>query len=411
MQGNELHWFVSQESWTKVAKATSRWRPIPVRSRDHGPFEDASASRVPRREGTRVRLRRGDKGIAFYAATEKSPSMVHAPRQIWFVATPGAELLDLSGPWEVLGHANDLLGWQAYTLQLVAPLGRDVQTRHGLVISGGRSLRSAQRLGTPDAVFITGSRPIVPLSPADARLVGWLKRHHAAIPKLVSICTGAFVLGEAGLLAGRRATTHWRYCADLARRFPETEVIDEGIFVRDGRIWTSAGITAGIDLTLAFLEEDHGRALAMSVARHLLLFLRRSGRQAQFSEVLKRQAREPAELRGLVSFVLEHLEESLPVERLAHGVGMSPRSFTRWCRSELGESPAAFVRRMRIEEVRRLLETTALPLKDIAVRTGIGDVSTLWRAFTQLLGVTPAEYRSRFSAGTSNRETEYLGSK
>jgi transcriptional regulator GlxA family with amidase domain len=233
---------------------------------------------------------------------------------------------------------------------------------------------------------------------SQAPLVRWLRARHQRIPRLVSICTGAFVLGEAGLLNGRRATTHWRFLGEFRSRFPKVRVVDEDIFVRDGRFWTSAGITAGIDLTLALVEEDHGHAVASAVAKNLLLFLRRSGHQAQFSQPLKRQALEPPRLRNFSAFVLEHLDEPLPVVRLAAGLGMSARTFSRWCRNELQESPAAIVRRFRLDEAQRLLSETDLPLKDLAARVGLGDSSTLWRLFAKYLGVTPTDYRARFLA-------------
>jgi transcriptional regulator GlxA family with amidase domain len=324
--------------------------------------------------------------------------MRRAPRQVWFVTFPGAELLDLAGPWAVLGHTNDEVGREAYAAHLVTPLGGDVRTRHGLALGGARSLRQATRLGRPDMLVVAGGSPAAPLPPSEATFVRWLRMKQREIPRLVSICTGAFVLGEAGLLNGRRATTHWRFLDDLRRRFPNAHVVDEDIFVRDGRLSTSAGITAGIDLTLALVEEDHGQAVATAVARNLLLFLRRSGHQAQFSQFLARQAEEPPRLRNLSAFVLEHLDEPLSVERLAESLGMSARTFTRWCKNDLRESPAAMVRRLRLDEARRLLTETDLPLKDLALRTGLGDPSTLWRLFTKHLGVTPAVYRERFEA-------------
>ena len=270
--------------------------------------------------------------------------MKRRARLIWFVACPGSELLDLSGPWAVLGYANEVTGRQAYATQLVAPLSGEIQTRHGLALSGARSLEHMAAHRVPDTLIIAGGAPAVPLPPSEARVVRWLRQRHRDIPRLVSICTGAFVLGEAGLLDGRRATTHWRYLDALRDRFPKARVTDDGIFLRDGRIWTSAGITAGIDLMLAVVEEDHGHAIAMSVAKALLLFLRRSGRQAQFSQMLRRQEREPARLRDLSAFIVERLSEPLSVERLAQHLGMSARTLTRWCEQELGESPAALVR-------------------------------------------------------------------
>ncbi|MFL5304431.1 MAG: GlxA family transcriptional regulator, partial [Polyangia bacterium] len=199
---------------------------------------------------------------------------------------------------------------------------------------------------------------------------------------------------------GRRATTHWLFLDRLRARFPAAQVVDEGIYVKDGGVWTSAGVTAGIDLTLALVEEDHGHHVAMAVAKRMVLFLRRSGHQAQFGGALQRQEDEPAPLRDISTFVLEHLNQELPVARIAQAAAMSPRTLTRWCRAHLSESPAQLVRRLRLDEARRLLEDTALPLKDISARTGLGDASTLWRAFTQQLGLTPAAYRQRFAALT-----------
>jgi transcriptional regulator GlxA family with amidase domain len=295
----------------------------------------------------------------------------------------------------VLGYTNEVLAREVYALQLISPLGGDTRTRHGLAISGARPLGSAAR--PPDIVVVAGGATASPLPPSEALAARWLRKRYRAIPTLISICTGAFVLGEAGLLDGRRATTHWRYLDALRQRFPKARVVDDDIFLSDGRIWTSAGITAGIDLMLALVEADHGHAVAMAVAKNLVLFLRRSGGQAQFSQMLQRQECEPSRLRDLSAFILEHLHQPLRLDQLAQHVGMSVRTLSRWCRRDVGESPAALVRRLRIEEVQRLLEQTSLPLKDIAARSHVGDASTLWRIFTRQLGVTPAEYRARFA--------------
>jgi len=322
--------------------------------------------------------------------------MRRSAKRVWFLVVPRTGILDIAGPWEVLGHANEVLGRVAYELEAVGPHGPAAQTRHGLVLAGLRPLPSGGG-ALPDVAIVAGA-PVNPLPGEQAPLVSWLRRYHPRIPTLVSICTGAFVLGAAGILAGRRATTHWLYLDELRSRFPAARVVDEGIYVKDGRMWTSAGITAGIDLTLALVEEHHGHQVAMTVAKRLVLFLRRSGNQAQFSSALRRQEREPPRLRDISAFVLEHVDEPLPVERIAAGVGMSPRTLSRWCREHLHESPAELVRRYRVDEARRLLEETSLPLKDVTARTGLGDASTMWRAFTQHLGVTPAAYRQRFTA-------------
>jgi transcriptional regulator GlxA family with amidase domain len=324
-------------------------------------------------------------------------------QRVWFLVSPNTGLLNIGNPWEVLGHANDLLGYAAYELQLVGPRSPRVRTGHGIVLNGVRALpQSSRRL--PDVAIVAGGSPRLPLpEDGEAKLVAWLRRHHARIPTLVSICTGAFVLGEAGVLDGRRATTHWQHLADLAARFPRAQVVDEGIFVRDGAVWTSAGLTAGVDLTLALVEEHHGHALAMAVAKRMVLFLRRSGHQAQFSSALRRQEKQPEKLRDISAFVIEHLDQPLPVARIAAGIGMSPRTLSRWCRAQLDESPAEIVRRLRVDEAQRLLEETPLPLKDITARTGLGDASTMWRAFSEQLGITPAVYRQRFSSLLAGR--------
>jgi len=291
-----------------------------------------------------------------------------------------------------------VLGRTAYQLELLGTQAPATPTRHGLILGGVRPLpRAPARL--PDVAIVAGGPRARPPREQEA-VVTWLRRHHARIHTVVSICTGAFLLGRAGLLDGRRATTHWMALDELRAQCPAAQVVDDGIFVEDRGVWTSAGITADIDLALALVEADHGHHVTMAVARRLVLFLRRSGNQAQFSEALRRQEREPPKAQDLSAFVLEHLDEALPVERLAQGVGMSARSLSRWCREHLGESPAALVRRLRLEEARRLLEETTLPLKDVTARTGLGDASTLWRVFTDRLGVTPAAYRQRFAAAS-----------
>jgi transcriptional regulator GlxA family with amidase domain len=323
-----------------------------------------------------------------------------AAKVVWFLAAPGTGVLNVAGPWEVLGHANEVLGRGAYQLELVGPCGSTLHTRHGLAMAGVRPLpKTTKRL--PDIAIVAGGSPRRPLPDGEAQLAVWLRRHHTRIQTLVSICTGAFVLGEAGVLDGRRATTHWQALGELKSRFPAAHVIDEGIFVNDGPVWTSAGLTAGVDLALALVERDHGHSVAMAVAKRLVLFLRRSGKQAQFSSALQRQEREPPKLRDISTFVLEHLDQSLPVARIAAGIGMSSRTLSRWCRQHLQESPAEIVRRLRMDEAQRLLAETELPLKDITSRTGLGDATTMWRAFTEQLGVTPAAYRQRFSSAVA----------
>ncbi|HEY5959027.1 MAG TPA: GlxA family transcriptional regulator [Polyangiaceae bacterium] len=321
--------------------------------------------------------------------------MSNAATRVWVVVVPGTGLINIAGPTDVFGIANQVLRREAYRVELVGPTAPTSRTRYGVSLSGIRPMpKTCARL--PDIVIIAGS-PMKASPEVDEQLVPWLQRHHHKIPMLVSTCTGAFTLAKAGVLDGRRATTHWLHLDELRARFPAVRVVDEGIFVQDGTVWTSAGVTAGIDLMLALVEHEHGHAVAMEVAKMLVLFLRRSGNQAQFSSALARQQREPSRLHEVAAFVLEHLEEPLSVQCLAKGLGMSVRTLSRFCRERFDESPAELVRRLRVDEARRLLEETSLPLKEITARTGLGDVSTLWRVFTQRLGVTPAAYRERFA--------------
>lgn len=321
-----------------------------------------------------------------------------AAKDVWFLVVPRTSMINVAGPWEVLGHTNDLLGREAYRLQAFGPSSPTVQTRFGLGLSGVKPMPS--RIDSPpDTVVVAGGSPADPIPEDHAPLVPWLHLHRPRIKRVVSVCTGAFALAAAGVLDGRRATTHWQYLDALQKRFPKVRVVDKGIYVRDRGVWTSAGLTAGVDLALALVEEDHGHALAMRVAKRMVLFLRRSGHQAQFSSALRFQERESSPgLRDLSAFVLEHLAEELPVERIAAQVGMSTRTLSRWCRKHHDESPAELVRRLRLTEARRLLEETTMTLKEVTARTGLGDQSTLWRAFMQEMGVTPAEYRQRFAA-------------
>ena len=322
--------------------------------------------------------------------------MSPAPKDVWFLVVPRTSMINVAGPWEVLGHANDLLGREAYRLQAFGPSAPANRTRFGLCLGDVRPLPS-RLANAPDTVIVAGASPTDPMPEDQAPIVPWLRRYRPRVRRVVSVCTGAFALAAAGLLDGRRATTHWLYLGALRTRFPKVRVVDGGVYVRDRGVWTSAGVTAGVDLALALVEEDHGHALATRVAKRMVLFLRRSGHQAQFSSEREIEESEPSPLRGISAFVLAHLGEPLSVEKLAEQVGMSSRTLSRWCRKHLDESPAQLVRRLRLDEARRLLEETNLPLKDVTARTGLGDPSTLWRIFMHDLGVTPAEYRQRFA--------------
>ena len=305
--------------------------------------------------------------------------------------------MDVAGPFEVLHHANDVARKPIYAVQIVSPKGDAVPTRHGMILGATRSLADAAKDRLPNTLIVAGATPTEPLPKAERTVADWLAANHKRCPRIVSICTGAFVLGAAGLLDGRRAVTHWKFLELLKTRFPTAKLDGDEIYVRDGRVWTSAGISAGIDLTLALVEEDAGHAVAFSVARNLVLFLRRSGGQGQFSEILRRQGSETPALRTLHEFILAHIDQNLSVDRLAEKANMSRRTLTRWLRRDLQTSPSEFVRQMRIDEARRLLVETDWGLSTVATRAGFGSETSLWRAFQNSLHLSPAEYRRRFA--------------
>jgi transcriptional regulator GlxA family with amidase domain len=256
-----------------------------------------------------------------------------------------------------------------------------------------RSFRAVR--GDIDTLIVSGID-----EPDDARrdpeLIRWLARTAPRVRRVVGLCTGTFVLAEAGLLDGRRATTHWMDCDELARRFPAVTVERDPIYVRDRGIYTSAGATAGLDLVLALVEEDVGRRVALQVARRMVVFLKRPGGQAQFSAQLATQLAEREPLRELQAWIMEHPGAELSIDALARRVAMSPRNFFRVFVREIGMTPGRFVERVRVEAARRLLEETSRAIPDVAAACGFGTPEAMRVAFLRTLGVNPRSYRSRF---------------
>jgi len=224
----------------------------------------------------------------------------------------------------------------------------------------------------------------------------FLSGAHVRCRRVASVCTGSFLLAAAGLLDGRRATTHWAFAPELARRHPEIEVEPDPIFIRDGTVWTSAGVTAGMDLALALVEEDHDRELALLIARHLVLFLRRPGNQSQFSAMLRAQQPDREPLREVQRQVLEDVAGSHTVEAMAERAHMSPRNFARAFRVQTGVTPARYVESVRLEAARRRLEETAEPVQGIAGACGFPSAEAMRRSFLRAMQVGPSEYRRRF---------------
>jgi transcriptional regulator GlxA family with amidase domain len=319
-----------------------------------------------------------------------------AIRVIEVLAYPAVQLLDVTGPIQVFASANDLVvaagGAPPYLLKLVAQSGEGVTASAGLTLAAGPLTRGGEAL---DTLLVAGGKG-AEAAAEDPALIEWVRQRAARARRVASVCTGAVLLAAAGLLDGRRAATHWEYCARLAQRFPSVRVEPDPIFVCDGPIWTSAGVTAGIDLALALVEEDLGRSVALAVARYLVVFLKRPGGQAQFSAALALQAAED-KFGALHEWINGHLGEDLSLSVLADQAGMSERSFSRHYAEATGQTPARAIERLRVEAARRLLSESRTPVKRIAQRCGFGSEETMRRSFLRLLAVTPQDYRSRFT--------------
>ncbi len=320
-----------------------------------------------------------------------------AMRRVVVVAMPCTEVVDVAGILDIFYAVNERTDRTGafdagYAVEVVSPV-ETVSTWPGLRLVADRSYRAVR--GSIDTVIVTGID-----EPDDAKrdpeLVRWLARMAPRTRRMVGLCTGSFVLAEAGLLDGRSATTHWAYCDELTRRFPGVKVQPDPIYVRDGGVYTSAGATAGLDLVLALVEEDLGRRVALTVAQWMVVFLKRPGGQSQFSVQLSTQMADRQPLRDMQAWVLDNPAADLSVEALARRVNMSPRNFFRVFVREVGMTPGRFVERVRVEAARRLLEETSRGVPDVATASGFGSQEAMRLAFRRALGVSPKGYRSRF---------------
>ncbi|HWN32947.1 MAG TPA: GlxA family transcriptional regulator, partial [Pseudonocardia sp.] len=316
-------------------------------------------------------------------------------RTVLFVLFPGVQSLDVTGPLEVFVGADQWWirhrgGRPAYRARTASLGGGPVRTSSGLLITPDEDLHHAD---PPDVLVVPGGSGT---RAADPALVEWLRAHASEAGRLVSVCTGAYLLAQAGLLDGRRVTTHWGYADALARQFPEVEVDAEPIFIRDGDLATSAGVTAGIDLALDLVEEDLGHDAALAVARGLVVFLRRPGNQSQFSAQLAAQVARREPLREVQRWITERPEADLSVDSLAHRAHLSPRQFARAFTAEVGMPPGRYVDRVRLEAARRRLEDSNDNISETARACGYGTPEAMRRAFLRVLALNPAEYRRRF---------------
>ncbi|MEU8692665.1 GlxA family transcriptional regulator [Streptomyces sp. NPDC048665] len=310
-------------------------------------------------------------------------------RTLLFVLFDGVQSLDVTGPMEVFaGAENHTPG--SYRIRTASLDGGPVRTSSGLTLVPDGALTAAS---DPHTLVVPGGAGT---RAPDERLIDWLRAHGPRARRLVSVCTGAILLAAAGLLDGRRATTHWAYCDKLARDHPAVTVEPEPIYVRDAEVATSAGVTSGIDLALALVEEDLDRDVALDIARRLVVFLRRPGNQAQFSAQLAAQTAQRAPLLEVQRWITEHPAGDLTVDSLAARARLSPRHFARAFREETGMTPGRYVDRVRLEHARRLLEDTTDGIEEIARAGGYGTPEAMRRAFLRALGTPPAEYRRRF---------------
>jgi transcriptional regulator GlxA family with amidase domain len=321
------------------------------------------------------------------------------PHVVSMLAFPDAQILDVVGPLEVFSRASRLISEEGkkrapYSVEVLAKSPGIITMSSGIGVAAARSYRGARGI---DTLFVAGGRG-VEAALRDRPLIGWLRRTAPKVSRLASVCTGAFLLAEAGLLDGKRTTTHWASCERLRARYPGVTVDADPIFVRQGRVYSSAGVTAGMDLALALVEDDHGPQLARQVAQQLVLFLKRPGGQSQFSTQLQAQVADRKPIAELQAWMADHLAADLSVEALAQRAGMSPRNFARVFAQAVGCTPARYVERVRVEAARRRLEESEAAVKEIAAQCGFGARESLRRAFQRIFRVPPEEYRTRFTS-------------
>lgn len=328
-------------------------------------------------------------------------SDMNGSKTIVFLAAPSTQILDVAGPFQVFVRAAELFVQEnpaqkaPYRALLASSTRRrSVATNCGLVLTGAETYRTLR--GPIDTLLVAGGSGVQHAA-RDEELLRWLRKAAQRVRRVGSICTGAFLLASAGLLDGKRAATHWKWAAELATKFKHTTVDPDPIYIRDGNTYTTAGVTAGMDLALALVEEDLGAPMALKVARELVLYLRRAGGQSQFSTALSLQASDRKQIEEIRSWALDNLKQDLPVEKLATKAGMSPRNFARVFVKDTGTTPARFVERLRVEAARRRLEESHDKLEKVANDCGFGSLQSLRRSFLRVLHVPPKDYRHRFT--------------
>lgn len=305
--------------------------------------------------------------------------------------------LDLVGPMEAFGTAqvrSPKGAFEAcYRVSVAALDGRTFRSEFGLLFTADQSLASIREA---DTLLVPGGKGLRGAE-KHRKLTAWLHKSAGSVRRIASICTGIYGLAPSGLLDGRRVATHWKFAADLAKRFPKLKVDPNSLYIRDGKFWTAAGVTAGIDLSLALIEEDFGPEVALSVARDLVVYMKRPGGQEQYSEPLQFQLQSRSRFADLLPWMLAHLDQDLSVDALAERISLCPRQFSRRFIWEFGSSPAAFVRRLRLDEARERLSAPDCTVEGVARSVGFSDADNFRRAFERSFGIAPSEYRGRFT--------------
>jgi len=341
--------------------------------------------------------------------TDSSNIAKNKTKNVVMVTYPGAHILDVVGPLEVLTGAALFLpeGTIPYETNLVANKKGSVDTTSGLTLQAGASFGDAKKkIAEIDTLIISGGHGTTDAL-QDKTLMDYVAFAASKARRIVSICTGAMVLAELGLLNGRRATTHWWWCPILAQRYPEVTIEPDAIFIRDENIWTSAGVTAGMDLALALLEEDWGHDVALQVARYNVMYMMRPGGQTQFSANLIAQKADDAKIAETLDHILDNVSENLTVTSLASRACMSERSFARKFKDETGMTPAHYVEAARLQAARVELEQSDMPVEQIAVQSGFGNAERMRRVFQRHLGISATDYRDRFRITPSIQEEEH----
>ncbi|GAA4228695.1 transcriptional regulator GlxA family with amidase domain [Sagittula marina] len=323
-------------------------------------------------------------------------------REVTLIVYPGFKTLEATGPISVLGYASQHLqaaGHKGgYEVTIAAPRTGLIPSDTVMSLEAEVALRD---LGACDTVMIAGAPRIEKVLDAEPEVVRWCRQHGRETTRCAALCTGSFFLAEAGLLDGQRAATHWNYAARMRLRFPDVSVDADAIFVQAGNFWTSAGVTAAIDLALAFVEQDYGRDIALAVARDMVMYLKRPGGQSQFSTLLTGQSAGATGMGDVLTWMSARLDQALTLEDIARAACMSVRSLTRGFTAEFGASPMATLERLRCDRAKTLLLDTDLPLKTVAFRAGFQSDEQMRKAFRRRFSLSPRDYRARFATAGS----------